>query len=73
MRKYIKISAKKIVDYYKLKQHQPWFDKGCSELLVQRKETKLQWLHDPREINEDNVNNIRCEASRHFRKKSRNI
>jgi hypothetical protein len=34
----------------------------CSKLLDQRKQAKLQWLHDPSEINGDNLNNIRCEA-----------
>jgi hypothetical protein len=27
----------------------------------------LQWLQDPSKINGDNLNNIRCEASRYFR------
>jgi hypothetical protein len=27
----------------------------------------LQWLQDPSEINGDNLNNVRLEASRHFR------
>jgi hypothetical protein len=31
----------------------------------------LQWLQDPSEINGDNLNNIRHEASRHFRNKKR--
>jgi hypothetical protein len=31
----------------------------------------LQWLQDPSEINGDNLNNVRCEASRHFRNKKR--
>jgi hypothetical protein len=31
----------------------------------------LQWLHDPSEISGDNLNNIRREASRHFRNKKR--
>jgi hypothetical protein len=31
----------------------------------------LQWLQDPSEINEDNLNNVRCEASRYFRNKKR--
>jgi hypothetical protein len=31
----------------------------------------LQWLQDPSEINADNLNNVRCEASRHFRNKRR--
>jgi hypothetical protein len=29
--------------------------------------TKLQWLQDPSEINWDNLNNVRCEASGYFR------
>jgi hypothetical protein len=29
----------------------------------------LQWLQDPNEINRDNLNNERCEASRHLRNK----
>jgi hypothetical protein len=31
----------------------------------------LQWLQDPSEINRDNLNNVRHEASRHFRNKKR--
>jgi hypothetical protein len=31
----------------------------------------LQWLHDPREINGDNMKNVRREASRYFRNKKR--
>jgi hypothetical protein len=31
----------------------------------------LQWLQDPSEINGDNLNNVRREASRHFRNKKR--
>jgi hypothetical protein len=31
----------------------------------------LQWLQDPSKISGDNLNNIRCEASRHFRDKKR--
>jgi hypothetical protein len=42
-----------------------------AELLDQRKQAKLQWLQDPSEINGDNPNNIRREASRHFRNKKR--
>jgi hypothetical protein len=46
------------------------FDDGCSELLGQGKHP-FQWLQDPSEINGDNFNNIRCEASRHFRNKKK--
>jgi hypothetical protein len=44
-----------------MKEHKPWFNEGCSKLLDER---KLQWLQDSREINGDNLNNIRREASR---------
>jgi hypothetical protein len=49
-------------------KHKPWFDEGCSKLL-HKKEAKLQWLQDPSEINWDNLNYVRCQASRHFRNK----
>jgi hypothetical protein len=55
----IKISAKESLGYYELKKHKPWFDEGCSKLLDQRKQAKLQWLQDPSEINGDNLNNLR--------------
>jgi hypothetical protein len=29
----------------------------------------MQWLQDPNQSNVDNSNNVRREASRHFRKK----
>jgi hypothetical protein len=54
-----------------LKKHKPWFNKRCSKLLDQRKEAKLLWLQDPSEINGDNLNNVRREASRHFRNKKK--
>jgi hypothetical protein len=50
----IKISAKKSLGYYVVKEHKPWFDKGCSKLSYQRKQAKFQWLQDPSEINGDN-------------------
>jgi hypothetical protein len=31
----------------------------------------LQWIQDPSEINGDNLNNVRHEASRYFRNKMR--
>jgi hypothetical protein len=71
IRENIKISAKESQGYFELKKHKLWFDKGCSELLDQRKQATLQWLQDPSEINGDNLNNIRCEASRHFGNKKK--
>jgi hypothetical protein len=35
-------------------KHKPWFDNGCSEILDQKKQARLQWLQDPSKINEDN-------------------
>jgi hypothetical protein len=57
--------------YFEMKKHKPWFDEICTKLLDQRKQAKLQWLQDPNEINGDNPNNIRREASRHFRNRKR--
>jgi hypothetical protein len=71
IRENTKISAKESLGYFKLKQHKPWFDEGCSKLLHQRKQAKLQWLQDPSEINGDNLNNVRLEAGRHFRNENR--
>jgi hypothetical protein len=65
----IKISARESPGYYELKKHKQWFDTGCSKLLDKRKQAKLQRLQGPGEISVDNLNNIRCEASRHFRNK----
>jgi hypothetical protein len=48
-----------------------WFDEECSELVDRRKQAKLQWLQDPSEANEDNLSDVRRDASRHFRKKKR--
>jgi hypothetical protein len=69
IRENIKISAKESLGYYVLKK--PWFDEGCSELLGQRKRAKLQWSQDGSKVNGDNLNNVRCEANRHFRNKKR--
>jgi hypothetical protein len=73
IRETIKISAKEGLGYIELKKYRPWFDEGCPKLLDQRKQADLQWLQDPSEINGDNMNNLRREASRHFRNKIRNI
>jgi hypothetical protein len=63
----------KSLGYYDLKQLKPCFDKRCLKLLIQRKEAKMQWLQDPGKINRNNLSNVRCEASRHFRTKTGNI
>jgi len=37
----------------------------------QRKQAKMQWIHDPSQSNVDNLNNIRRDANRHFRNKKK--
>jgi hypothetical protein len=56
---------------YKLKQRKPWFDKECVNFLGGRKQAKMQWVQDPNQSHVDNLNNIRLEASGHFRDKSK--
>jgi hypothetical protein len=34
-------------------------------------QSKLQWLQNPSKINGDNLQNLRCETSRTYRKKKR--
>jgi hypothetical protein len=41
------------------------------KILDERKQAKLRWLQDATEINCDNLNNVRPEASRYFRNKKR--
>ena len=65
----IKTSAKESQGLRELKQHKPWFDEECLGLLDQRKQATMQWLQDPKQSNVDNLNNVRREASRHFRNK----
>ena len=39
--------------------------------LDKRNQAKLQWVHDPSQRNADNLNNVRRDASRHFRNKKK--
>jgi hypothetical protein len=71
IRENIKISVKESLGNFELKKRRQWFDEGCSELIDLRKQAKLQRLQDPSEINGDNLNNVRREASRHFRNKKK--
>jgi hypothetical protein len=67
----IKISAQESLGYCESKPREPCFDEECSKLVDRRKQAKLQLLQDPSLANEDNVSDIRREASRHFRNKKR--
>jgi hypothetical protein len=65
----IKSSAKESLDLYELKQHKRWFGVECLCFVNQRKQAKMLWCQDQYESNLDILNNVRCEASKHFRKK----
>jgi hypothetical protein len=67
----IKTTAKECLGLYELKHHKTWFDEKCLDFLDQRKQTKMQWLQNPNQKNADNLNNVRREASRHFRNKKK--
>jgi len=69
----IKTSARVSLGLYKLKQHKPWFDEDCVNFLDRRKQAKMQWVQDPSQSNVDNLDNVRRDAGRHFRKKRRHI
>jgi hypothetical protein len=67
----MKISAQESLGYCESKHRKPWYDEECSQLVYRRKQAKLQRLQDPSEANEDNLSDVRREASRHFRNKKR--
>jgi hypothetical protein len=67
----IKTSAKESLGLHKLMRHKPWFDKECLGFLDQRKQAKMHWIQDPSQSNVDNLNNVRRDASRHFRNKTK--
>jgi hypothetical protein len=71
IRENVKISAKDSLGYCGSKHRKPLFDEECSQLVDGRKQAKLRWLQDRSEVNEDNLSDVRREASRHFRKKKR--
>jgi hypothetical protein len=69
IRENIKTSAEESLGHYELQQRKPWFYDECSKLIDRRKQAKLQWLQNPSQVNGDNMDNVRCEASRTFKTK----
>ena len=67
----IKTSTKESLGLRELKQHKPLFDEECLHFLDERKQAKMQWVQDPSQSNVDNLNNVRHEASRHFKNKTK--
>jgi hypothetical protein len=71
IRENIKVSAKETLGLYGQKQHKPWFNEECLQVLRETKQAKMQWLQNQNQTNLDNLNNARHEASRHFTNKKR--
>jgi hypothetical protein len=71
VRENIGISAKESIGLCESKSYKPFFDEECLKLVDRRKQAKLQWLQDPSIVNEDNLRNVRSDASRRFRSKKR--
>ena len=67
----IKTSTRESLSPHKLKQHKPQSDEECLHFFDQRKQVKMQWVQDPSQSNVDNLNNVRREATRHFRNKKK--
>ena len=65
----IKTSATESLGVHEMKQHKPWFDDECLDILDQRKQAKMEWIQDPSQSNVDTLNNVRRDASTHFRNK----
>jgi hypothetical protein len=70
IREDIKISAKDTNGHCEPKHNK---QKSNEELKVDDhwKQATLQWLQDPSEVYEGNLSNVRREASRHFRNKTK--
>jgi 50S ribosomal subunit-associated GTPase HflX len=71
VKEFIKISAKESLGLHDLKRHKPWFHEESLNFLDQRKQTNMHSVQDPIQNNAENLKNIRREASRHFRNKSK--
>ena len=67
----ITTSAKESLGVQDQKKYKPWFDEECLGLLDRRKQAKMQWMQDPSQRNGENLNKVRRDASRHFRKKKK--
>jgi DNA anti-recombination protein RmuC len=62
-----KTSVEDSLSLYELRQYKPWFDEKRSQFLGERKQVRMHCLQDLNQSNTDNLNNIRREASIHFK------
>jgi hypothetical protein len=73
IRENIRISAKERIGLCESKSYKPWFDEESLKLVDRRKQAKLQRLQDPSIVNEDNLRNVRRDASRRLGIRKGNI
>jgi hypothetical protein len=64
---HIKISAQESLGLFELKQQKLCFDEEYLRFLDQRQQAKMQLLQVSNRNNVDNLNNVKPEASRHYR------
>jgi hypothetical protein len=69
----IQISAQDSLGLHERKHHNPCFYAECIQFLDKRKQAKIQWLQNPNQSIGDNLNNVKREASTHFRNKKEGI
>jgi hypothetical protein len=67
----IKISPQESLGLHERKQHKPWFDAKCAQVLDKSKQAKIQCLQNPNQSKGGKLHSVRREASRHFRKKKK--
>jgi hypothetical protein len=73
IREKINISVQESLAKCESTHRKPWFDEECSKLADQKKQAKLEWLQNPTEGNEDNLSDVRRDASRHFRNNKKGV
>jgi hypothetical protein len=66
-------TAEDNVGYHRLKRNKSWFENEFSKLVDKRKQAKLKWLQNPKQISGENLQNFRRDTSRIFRKKGKGI
>jgi hypothetical protein len=73
IRENIRLSAKESIGLCESKSYKLCFHEECLKLVDRRKQAKLQWLQVPSVVNEDNLRNVRREASKTFQEQENGI
>ena len=67
----IKVATGESIGYYEVKKRKPWFDDDCLNVVERRKQARLKFLQDPKQLNRDNYHTERLETSCTLRNKKR--